>query len=105
MTNYAKGYNYEREVKEQLEKQGYFVIRSAGSHSAIDLIAFLINAPKGLKVLFLQLKRGKKIYETSTAEACRVKIRYEKLEGLKEFGEVLLYLREDGKDTKIIRLF
>lgn len=39
MTNYAKGANFERLLGKRLEKQGYFVVRSAGSHSAVDLVA------------------------------------------------------------------
>lgn len=101
MANYAKGYNYEREIKESLEKEGYFVVRSAGSHSAFDLIAF----KEGADILFLQLKRGKKIYERSNAEACRTKIRSEGLEWLAKIGKVRLYLREDNCKTKIVELF
>ncbi len=36
---YAKGYRCEREAKAFLEKQGFFVVRSAGSHSPADLVA------------------------------------------------------------------
>lgn len=38
-TNYKKGRNYEYYVKEKLEKAGFFVVRSAGSHGVFDLIA------------------------------------------------------------------
>jgi Holliday junction resolvase len=39
MTNYAKGAKYERKLGELLEREGYFVVRAAGSHSAVDLVA------------------------------------------------------------------
>jgi Archaeal holliday junction resolvase (hjc). len=42
--NYIKGRNKEYRIKRKLEKEGYYVIRSAGSHSYFDLIA--INKEK-----------------------------------------------------------
>ena len=36
---YEKGYRLELEAKKILEDMGYYVIRSAGSHSAVDLVA------------------------------------------------------------------
>ena len=36
--NYIYSANKEREVKKQLEKEGYFAIRSSGSHTAADVI-------------------------------------------------------------------
>jgi Holliday junction resolvase len=37
---YATGYRAEREAKKMLEKEGYHVIRAAGSHGVFDLAAF-----------------------------------------------------------------
>ena len=37
--NYRRGYETERKAKKELELAGYYVIRSAGSHSQFDLIA------------------------------------------------------------------
>ena len=51
MSNYSKGANYERAVKKELEKEGYSVIRSAGSHGIFDLVAW-----KSDKILFIQVK-------------------------------------------------
>lgn len=51
MTNYQKGYAFERQVKKILESKGYYVMRSAGSHTVIDLIAF-----KEDDLLLIQLK-------------------------------------------------
>jgi Archaeal holliday junction resolvase (hjc). len=42
--NYIKGRNKEYRIKRRLEKEGYYVIRSAGSHSYFDLVA--INKEK-----------------------------------------------------------
>lgn len=54
MTNYQKGRNFEYSVKRKLELQGYIVVRSAGSHSYFDLIAFNQN-----EVLCIQCKKKK----------------------------------------------
>jgi Holliday junction resolvase len=40
MTNYSKGANFERQIKAELELKGYLVIRAAGSHGIVDLVAF-----------------------------------------------------------------
>lgn len=55
MTNYEKGSNRERYIKKKLEKAGYLVVRSAGSHSPIDLIAI----DREGSLLFLQVKPKK----------------------------------------------
>jgi Holliday junction resolvase len=39
LTNYSRGADFERTVKRDLEAKGYFAIRSAGSHGAVDIIA------------------------------------------------------------------
>ena len=39
MSQYSKGANFERLAQKFLEDEGAFVIRSAGSHSPVDLIA------------------------------------------------------------------
>lgn len=40
---YNRGRAFEYEVKKELERAGYFVIRSAGSHSPIDLVAISLG--------------------------------------------------------------
>lgn len=55
-TNYARGRAFEYRVKEHLEALGYRVIRSAGSHSPVDLVAF----GRG-RWLFVQCKRDGKL--------------------------------------------
>jgi len=66
MTHYRKGYSLERNVKLHLESQGYYVIRSAGSHGIADLMA---KKPDEL-CYFIQLKSGTKItkYEKKRIE-------------------------------------
>ena len=39
-TNYQRGYRLERLAVKQLRDKGYYVVRSAGSHGAVDLVAF-----------------------------------------------------------------
>lgn len=38
--NYRSGRRFEYKIKKWLEKYGWFICRTAGSHSAFDLIAF-----------------------------------------------------------------
>lgn len=52
MTNYSKGASFERKIKKQLEEEGCFCVRSAGSHGPVDLVC--INETK--EVLFIQCK-------------------------------------------------
>ena len=39
MTNYDRGAAFERKVKADLISKGWFAVRSAGSHGAVDVIA------------------------------------------------------------------
>ena len=50
--NYRRGYNFELRVKRSLEKRGYFVVRSSGSHGPADLLA----VSKDGKVIAVQCK-------------------------------------------------
>jgi len=50
--NYRRGYNFELRVKRSLEKRGFFVVRSSGSHGPADLLA----VSKDGKVLAVQCK-------------------------------------------------
>lgn len=54
---YEKGRNYEYYIKSKLEKAGFFVVRSAGSHGVFDLIAIDQNG----KVYGIQVKKNKYI--------------------------------------------
>ena len=55
MTNYSRGANFERSVRDYFDKQGFFCLRSAGSRSLVDLVAV---SPEG-KVCFIQCKCGR----------------------------------------------
>ena len=48
---YRRGYDFEKRVQHYLESKGGFVIRSAGSHSPVDLVLF-----RNGEISFLQVK-------------------------------------------------
>lgn len=54
INKYQKGYRAEREIKLLLEAKGFTCIRSAGSHSAIDILAF-----RGMEGYVIQVKNSK----------------------------------------------
>jgi len=55
---YRSGYRFELAVKKYLEKHGWYVVRSAGSHGAVDLVAI-----RNGTVLLIQCKLRKRIPE------------------------------------------
>lgn len=58
MTNYSRGADFERKVRDVLISQGALaVIRSAGSRGILDLVAWMSNGD----VLFIQCKLNGKI--------------------------------------------
>jgi len=54
MSIYTRGYRLEREVRNILKKEGYTVIRSAGSKGLWDLVAY--NAQE---FRLIQIKKGR----------------------------------------------
>lgn len=50
MTNYQRGADVERSVRAYLESEGWYVIRSAGSKGAVDLLAGLAGITLALQV-------------------------------------------------------
>lgn len=56
MTNYRNGADFERAVKADLEADGYWVIRAAGSKGKIDVLAI-----KPGQMLAIQVKRNGKV--------------------------------------------
>jgi Holliday junction resolvase len=50
---YDAGYRFERRVRQYLQEAGWLVIRSGGSRSPVDLVAF-----RGGEILFVQCKVG-----------------------------------------------
>lgn len=67
MTNYDAGRRFEWEVRDQLEADGYWVTRSAGSKTKVDLVAI-----KPGQVLLVQCKRDGKISPAERSEVVRV---------------------------------
>lgn len=54
-TNYQRGYETELKIMAILEERGYLVLRSAGSHSKIDVLGLRHD-----RILAVQSKRTKK---------------------------------------------
>lgn len=54
---YQRGAKFERECKRQAEEHGFFVIRSAGSHSPIDLVFVRLCG----RVTLVQCKKDGKV--------------------------------------------
>jgi Holliday junction resolvase len=52
--NYVNGRNFEYRIRDMFIQKGFNVIRSAGSHTPIDLVAF-----DGYRVFFIQCKQRK----------------------------------------------
>ncbi|MEM2612295.1 MAG: hypothetical protein QW332_06135 [Thermoproteota archaeon] len=59
--SYRKGARLEYWVKHRLEKENYYVVRSAGSHGEADLIAFKKTPPS--EILFIQISKKPKPVE------------------------------------------
>lgn len=57
MTRYQSGARFERRVKRHYESLDYFVVRSAGSHSPVDLVAI----KKDKAILFIQCKSNGRV--------------------------------------------
>ena len=67
--SYQSGAAFERRIKKDLEKRGYYAIRSAGSHGLIDIAAF-----KDDIALFIQAKTDGVISpadEAALVDLCR----------------------------------
>jgi Holliday junction resolvase len=64
--NYRRGYYAERRAAEELKKEGYFVVRAAGSRGPVDLVAI------GKDVRLIQVKRGKGALAEGKREIARV---------------------------------
>ena len=89
MNKYNKGRRYEYEVKNHLEEMGALVLRTAGSHSPIDLIAIWDN-----KIWAIQCKSIKKI-NSKTKQECK---EFHNL-SLHPVIEKFFYVNEDGKEV------
>ena len=87
--NYRRGSAFERRVKEMLELEGYYVVRSAGSHGVADLVAV-----KPGEVLFVQCKTSK----ISAAE-CDILIKTSA-----QYGAIPVVAVKRGRKAEICRL-
>ncbi len=56
MTAYRRGADFERRVRADLQDQGWFVLRSAGSRGGFDLIALRPDGAGGCEVRLIQCK-------------------------------------------------
>ena len=54
MTKVNKGIRYEYQIKDYLEAEGYYCMRSAGSHGLFDLIGINVSEKK---ILLIQCKK------------------------------------------------
>lgn len=86
MTNYSRGANFERLVQKLLEEQGWFVIRSAGSHGLVDLVAF----KQDCITRFIQCKISK-------GDMTKAAKRELAVLAIKHKACAWLYWKEDGK--------
>ena len=90
---YRKGYVFERELKQKLEKEGWKVIRSAGSKKP-DLIA----AKKG-KIIIIECK---------VTDSKTIYLQEEEVENMKgvskEFNAEAIYAVKHKKDTILISI-
>lgn len=74
MTNYRRGADFERKVAQALEACGAFVVRSAGSHGPVDLVALW---PTTMMVAWLiQVKINGTMTPAERAELWRIAGRY-----------------------------
>jgi Holliday junction resolvase len=75
--NYIKGRNYEYKTIQLLKKQGYYCVRSAGSHKVIDIVAFLQG--EGLEadiIKVIQVKSGNSPYKQDLAKLKKLFLPY-----------------------------
>ena len=112
--NYQSGRSFEYRVKKYFEKQGYYVMRSAGSKSPFDLIAIETNYTKGklisTHILLIQCKHGSKVLPKERLELFDLErdmigvtcfVAYSKSNGPIEFYEWLPEGFDKWKWTKI----
>ncbi|WP_051275716.1 hypothetical protein [Desulfovirgula thermocuniculi] len=52
--NYRRGYRAELKAREELERQGYLVVRAAGSKGPVDLVAV---GPDGVRLIQVRRTR------------------------------------------------
>ena len=99
-SNYVKGARIERKALDQLEKDGYLVVRSAGSHSPFDIVAIGMG-----EVRLIQLKACKKFYQNILDSAMtEVRKGYMKLT-IPGFCKAEVWICEDRKGFAKYEIF
>jgi len=83
--NYIAGRAFEYEVIEHFEKEGYHPVRSAGSHTPIDIVC-LVYQNKGLP-LAIQCKKYKKYKPKPDEQFVTLKVNATKLWCTKKKGQ------------------
>ena len=68
---YKRGVHYERQAKKELEKSGYLVIRSSGSHGIFDIWA--LN-DKELKLIQCKAVKKSSNFTKLTSEIKKIKV-------------------------------
>jgi len=69
VTNYEKGRAWEYAVSDMLFSKGWTIIRSAGSHTAVDLIAGrYLEASNQRRVIVIQCKVGQSKFDEDEKE-------------------------------------
>jgi len=102
--NYANGAVFERFIKKAYESQGFFVIRSAGSKSPVDLIAWKVLEEDGEEeVHVIQCKKAntKQSYKDDVTKLRGVSVpeNWLKILYVKFDRKVIVsIIREDGCD-------
>ena len=59
MNQYRRGARVERLLRKKLESEGYYVVRSAGSRGAVDLVAWNYNQCLAIQVSLIGVKTKK----------------------------------------------
>jgi len=72
MSAYRRGAAAELRAARELEQTGHLVIRSAGSHSPVDLVAV---GPAGVRLLQVKIDSGMRALRPSELEAVRDELR------------------------------
>jgi len=89
MTAYARGAAFERRVRRLLEEDGWFVVRSAGSRGAVDLIA-LRERGNVLRVQLISCKLNGYVPPAEREQLLELKRQL-------PHAEVLIAARRDGR--------
>lgn len=88
---YRKGADFERELKRRMEAEGWFVVRSAGSKTPVDIVAI-----RGVEIKLIQCK--------NTGRGLP-KVEREKLLNLKPLWKYEVYCASPDKEIPgVIRL-